>query len=180
MSRVIPVQNSCACTAHFQTENRTVIFANMRIYPRGLLCGSLRNKKEDILPSLIPICRTLLKPHGLSCRIFGRAKRSHAASLYGKGKWLQHLQIFIPIIWGLLIKIRACFLQMKRIGNISQRKFLWTILKRNARRTIILPVNTFKAFIRIGEVTSPIRAEILKAVSLQQICCHVLYLLLLT
>ena len=86
----------------------------------------------------------------------------------------------MQIILGLLIKIRACFLQMKRIGNISQRKFLWTILKRNARRTIILPVNTFKAFIRIGEVTSPIRAEILKAVSLQQICCHVLYLLLLT
>ena len=135
------MKNSCACTAHFQMENQTVMFANMRIYPRGSLCGSLRNKKEDILPSLIPICRTLLKPHGLSCRIFGRVKRSHAASLYGKGKWLQHLQIFIPIIWGLLIKIRACFLQMKRIGNISQRKFLWTILKRNARRTIILPVN---------------------------------------
>lgn len=75
------MQNSCACTTHFQTENRTVIFANMRIYPRGLLCGSLRNKKEDILPSLIPICRTLLKPHGLSCRIFGRAKRSHADNL---------------------------------------------------------------------------------------------------
>ena len=47
----------------------------------------------------------------------------------------------MQIILGLLIKIRACFLQMKRIGNISQRKFLWTILKRNARRTIILPVN---------------------------------------
>lgn len=44
----------------------------------------------------------------------------------------------MQIIWGLLIKIRACFLQMKRIGNISQRKFLWTILKRNARRTILL------------------------------------------